>query len=53
MKKTTYTEILVIILTAWATVSEKDDFPILDNLYEETLIRQRAHLKELGGKNEK
>lgn len=51
-ERTAYTEIIVILLAAWATVSEKEDFPVLDNSYEETLNRQRAYLKELGDKNE-
>ena len=47
-EKTSYTEMLVILLAAWAAVFSINGFPALEDSYEETLTKQRAFLANIG-----
>lgn len=49
-EKSSYTEMIVILLAAWAATFQIDSFPFLCDSYEETLCRQRAFLAEIGRK---
>lgn len=46
-EKKSYTEMLTIVLSIWATIFGKADFPVLDGSYEETLTKQRDYLYRL------
>ena len=49
-EKSSYTELLVILLSAWATVFNVEGFPVLEGSYEETLNKQRTFLAGIGKK---
>lgn len=47
-EKSSYTEMIVILLAAWAATFHIKDFPVLDGSYEETLNKQRIFLAKIG-----
>lgn len=46
-EKSSYTEMIVILLAAWAATFHVEGFPILEGSYEETLNKQRTFLAGL------
>lgn len=47
-EKSSYTEMIVILLAGWAATFDVEGFPIYEGSYEETLNKQRAFLAGLG-----
>ena len=47
-EKSSYTEMIVILLAAWAATFHVEGFPVLEGSYEGTLNKQRAFLARIG-----
>lgn len=47
-EKNSYTEMITILLAAWATTFHVENFPVLSLSYEDSLARQRSFLSSIG-----